>query len=176
MAGDSNVKSGWPKSLSDYVGWEFVGESDGVYTARMEVRPEHVAPNGFLQASVVVALADMICAGGTMETIPDGALAGREGGRDGRRAPEPRGHLPPPLSEPFEQHIAPEREAHDNERPLEPFRQRGGGEVQVARLARVVEPRKAVRLAPAGAEVHRGRPPATRRGAPRQSAHIVGAG
>lgn len=66
-------RDGWPKSLADYVGWEFVAEKDGVYSARMEVRPEHVAPNGFLQASVVVALADMLCAYGTLETIPEGA-------------------------------------------------------------------------------------------------------
>ena len=67
------AREGWPKSLADYVGWEFVSERDGVYTARMEVRPEHVAPNGFLQASVVIALADMLCAYGTFETIPEGA-------------------------------------------------------------------------------------------------------
>ena len=41
--------------------------------ARMDVRPEHVAPNGFLQASVVIALADMCCASGTMATIPEDA-------------------------------------------------------------------------------------------------------
>ena len=35
--------------------------------------PEHIAPNGFLQASVVIALADMLCARGTMDTIPAGA-------------------------------------------------------------------------------------------------------
>jgi uncharacterized protein (TIGR00369 family) len=60
-------------SLADYVGWEFVGEREGVFTARMEVRPEHIAPNGFLQASVVIALANMLCAKGTLETIAAGA-------------------------------------------------------------------------------------------------------
>ena len=63
----------WPESLADYVGWEFVDGAKGVFRARMEVRPEHVAPNGFLQASVVIALADMCCAKGTVETIPAGA-------------------------------------------------------------------------------------------------------
>ena len=39
----------------------------------MEIRPEHIAPNGFLQASVVIALADMCCARGTLDSIPEGA-------------------------------------------------------------------------------------------------------
>ncbi len=73
MAAGSGETRSWPESLADYVGWEFVGERDGVFTARMEVRPEHIAPNGFLQASVVIALADMLCAHGTLETIPAGA-------------------------------------------------------------------------------------------------------
>ncbi len=73
MAAGSGETRSWPESLADYVGWEFVGERDGVFTARMEVRPEHIAPNGFLQASVVIALADMCCAKGTLDTIPAGA-------------------------------------------------------------------------------------------------------
>ncbi len=73
MAAGSGEPRSWPESLADYVGWEFVGERDGVFTARMEVRPEHIAPNGFLQASVVIALADMLCARGTLDTIPAGA-------------------------------------------------------------------------------------------------------
>ena len=73
MATGSRDPQSWPKSLADYVGWEFVGERDGVFTARMEIRPEHIAPNGFLQASVVIALADMLCAHGTLDTIPAGA-------------------------------------------------------------------------------------------------------
>ena len=73
MATGSGETRSWPESLADYVGWEFVEERDGVFTARMEVRAEHIAPNGFLQASVVIALADMLCARGTLDTIPAGA-------------------------------------------------------------------------------------------------------
>lgn len=73
MAAGSGETRSWPESLADYVGWEFVGERESVFTARMEVRPEHIAPNGFLQASVVIALADMLCAKGTLDTIPAGA-------------------------------------------------------------------------------------------------------
>ncbi len=66
-------RSVWPQSLADYVGWERMAEKDGAYRARMTIRPEHIAPNGFLQASVVIALADMCCASGTLATIPEGA-------------------------------------------------------------------------------------------------------
>jgi uncharacterized protein (TIGR00369 family) len=67
----SERRAGWPESLAAYVGYERLEDRDGVIRARMEVRPEHVAPNGFLQASVVIALADMCCASGTMATIPE---------------------------------------------------------------------------------------------------------
>jgi uncharacterized protein (TIGR00369 family) len=70
---DEQTRTGWPTSLADYVGWQSLPVEDGAYRARMEVRPEHRAPNGFLQASVVIALADMCCASGTFDTIPDGA-------------------------------------------------------------------------------------------------------
>jgi uncharacterized protein (TIGR00369 family) len=66
-------RAGWPASLADYVGWKDLGERDGVYRSSMRVRPEHVAPNGFLQASVVVALADLCCATGSFATVPPGA-------------------------------------------------------------------------------------------------------
>jgi uncharacterized protein (TIGR00369 family) len=64
---------GWPEHLVDYLGWEKLGERDGVHAARLTVRPEHLAPNGFLQAAVVVALADLCCASGSFATIPEGA-------------------------------------------------------------------------------------------------------
>jgi 1,4-dihydroxy-2-naphthoyl-CoA hydrolase len=65
--------SGWPEHLVDYIGWEDLGEARGAFRARITIRPEHLAPNGFLQASVVVALADLCCASGTFATIPEGA-------------------------------------------------------------------------------------------------------
>lgn len=72
--GDGAPERGrWPTSLADYVGWEHVDGEGDTLTTRMEVRPEHVAPNGYLQASVVIALADMTCARGTLDTLPEGA-------------------------------------------------------------------------------------------------------
>ncbi len=67
------ARTGWPESLADYLGWVSCGGGEGVRRAKFEVRSEHIAPNGFLQASTVVALADMCCAGGTMDSLPEGA-------------------------------------------------------------------------------------------------------
>jgi uncharacterized protein (TIGR00369 family) len=64
---------GWPESLADYIGWEDLGEREGLFRSRIRIQPEHLAPNGFLQASVVIALADICCASGSFATIPEGA-------------------------------------------------------------------------------------------------------
>lgn len=66
-------REGWPESLADYLGWVDCGESGGVHRTKFEIRPEHVAPNGFLQAGVVVSAADLCCARGTFATIPENA-------------------------------------------------------------------------------------------------------
>jgi uncharacterized protein (TIGR00369 family) len=60
-------------NLADFIGWKNLGVEDGVYRSSIQVRPEHLAPNGYLQAAVVVALADISCASGTFATIPEGA-------------------------------------------------------------------------------------------------------
>ena len=43
-------------------------------TATMEVRPELLAPNGYLHAGAVVALADTTCGFGTRAHLPEGAV------------------------------------------------------------------------------------------------------
>jgi len=48
----------WPASQAEWIGYQDLGPG----VARIDVRPEHIAPNGFLQAGVVIALADMACA------------------------------------------------------------------------------------------------------------------
>lgn len=45
---------------------------DGV-TASLDVRPELLAPNGYLHAATVVGLADTACGFGTMANLPPGA-------------------------------------------------------------------------------------------------------
>jgi uncharacterized protein (TIGR00369 family) len=42
-------------------------------TLRVEVRPHHLAPNGFLHAATVLALADTACGYGCVESLPAGA-------------------------------------------------------------------------------------------------------
>ncbi len=68
----AHERSGWPKTLAEYVGYETL-EAGEASRARMEIRPEHIAPNGFLQASVIIAMADMCCASGTFASVPEGA-------------------------------------------------------------------------------------------------------
>jgi uncharacterized protein (TIGR00369 family) len=63
----------WPTSLADYLGWQALAVRDGVHRSTMQVRPEHLAPNGYLQAGVIVALADICCASGSFATVPAGA-------------------------------------------------------------------------------------------------------
>ena len=45
----------------------------GVITAHMDIRPDHLAPNGFLHAAAVIALADSSCGGATIAHMPKGA-------------------------------------------------------------------------------------------------------
>jgi uncharacterized protein (TIGR00369 family) len=73
MSDPQQSRRGWPTSLAEYIGWKDLGVQDGVYRSSMQVRPEHLAPNGFLQAAVVVALADISCGAGSLSTIPEGA-------------------------------------------------------------------------------------------------------
>jgi 1,4-dihydroxy-2-naphthoyl-CoA hydrolase len=47
------------------------GESEAV--GRLSIRPEHLAPNGYLHAGAVVALADTVCGFGCVASLPEGA-------------------------------------------------------------------------------------------------------
>jgi len=73
MRDEAPGRGRWPTSLAEYVGLEPVSHEGDTVTSRMEVRPEHIAPNGYLQASVAIALADMTCARGTLDSLPEGA-------------------------------------------------------------------------------------------------------
>ncbi len=48
-----------------------IGESN--LKSRLEVRPELLAPNGYLHAATAVALADTSCGWGVLANLPDGA-------------------------------------------------------------------------------------------------------
>ncbi|HZR95562.1 MAG TPA: PaaI family thioesterase [Gaiellaceae bacterium] len=55
------------------VGIAFDPPEDGVFRARLELRDQLLAPNGFLHAGAVVTLADTACGYGCILNLPDGA-------------------------------------------------------------------------------------------------------
>ena len=60
-------------SLPGLLGVQIVDVSPGFVSARLPVRPELLAPNGYLHAATVVALADTACGYGAVSNRPDGA-------------------------------------------------------------------------------------------------------
>ncbi len=73
--GEGHGQGDWPRNLMDYLGTskEAALTESGRARSCLEIRPEHLAPNGFLQATVIVGLADTCCAHGTSESIAEGA-------------------------------------------------------------------------------------------------------
>lgn len=59
--------------LPGYMGFEIVELGEGRSLMRCEIEPHHLAPNGFLHAGVVVALADTSAGYGCVANFPDGA-------------------------------------------------------------------------------------------------------
>lgn len=59
--------------LPGFLGLEFQDVSKGRVTSRLVLRREHMAPNGYLHAATVVALADTSCGYGTFASLPEGA-------------------------------------------------------------------------------------------------------
>ncbi len=59
--------------LPGHLGIEVESFERGVVTARMAVGAHHLAPNGYLHAAAVVALADTACGYGCILGLPEGA-------------------------------------------------------------------------------------------------------
>ena len=59
--------------LPGLVGIRFTAIEEGMVTADLDVRPELLAPNGFLHAATVIALADTACGYGCIAHLPPGA-------------------------------------------------------------------------------------------------------
>jgi uncharacterized protein (TIGR00369 family) len=59
--------------LPGLTGIEILGVSPDEVQSRMAVRREVMAPNGFLHAAAVIALADTSCGYGCMAHLPEGA-------------------------------------------------------------------------------------------------------
>ena len=61
--------------LPGYLGVEMVSVAQGELSSRMAVKKLHVAPNEFLHAASVVALADTTCGYATIAHLPAGAAS-----------------------------------------------------------------------------------------------------
>jgi uncharacterized protein (TIGR00369 family) len=58
--------------LPDLMGFRVTHIDDGRLDAELDIRPEILAPNGYLHAATVVALADTACGYGCLMHLPDG--------------------------------------------------------------------------------------------------------
>lgn len=59
--------------LPGWFGFEAVALAPGKLSSRMLIRPEMLAPNGFLHAATIIALADTSAGYATIAHLPDGA-------------------------------------------------------------------------------------------------------
>lgn len=59
--------------LPGHLGVEITAASTAAIEGRLTVRPEVMAPNGFLHAASVVGLLDTLCGYGTVANLPEGA-------------------------------------------------------------------------------------------------------
>ncbi len=60
-------------TLPGLIGIEIVEAEKGSIVSRLDLRDELMAPNGYLHAATVVALADTSCGYGTFVSLPEGA-------------------------------------------------------------------------------------------------------
>ena len=59
--------------LPGLIGIELLAVEAGLLVAEVKVRPDLLAPNGYLHAATVVALADTMCGFGCISHLPEGA-------------------------------------------------------------------------------------------------------
>lgn len=59
--------------LPALLGVELLSVGHGEVEGRMELRPEHLAPNNFLHAATVIAIADSCAGMGCIASLPEGA-------------------------------------------------------------------------------------------------------
>ncbi len=59
--------------LPGHMGVEIAAIGEGTVSARLDVQEHHVAPNGYLHAASVIALADTACGYGCVRNLPEGA-------------------------------------------------------------------------------------------------------
>lgn len=61
------------RTLPGLIGLEITEVGAGTARGRLVIRPELLAPNGFLHAATVIALADTACGYGAFASLPEGA-------------------------------------------------------------------------------------------------------
>jgi 1,4-dihydroxy-2-naphthoyl-CoA hydrolase len=61
------------RGLPGLIGIEFLHFERGLMRSELELREEHLAPNGFLHAGTVTTLADSTCGYGCILSLPEGA-------------------------------------------------------------------------------------------------------
>lgn len=62
-------------SLPDLLGLQWLEATHGQVRGRFDVDKRHMAPNGFLHAASVIALADSACGYGCMTSLPEGGTS-----------------------------------------------------------------------------------------------------
>jgi 1,4-dihydroxy-2-naphthoyl-CoA hydrolase len=62
-------------TLPGLIGLEILETDEGKISSRLDLREELMAPNGYLHAATVVALADTSCGYGTLANLPEGAVS-----------------------------------------------------------------------------------------------------
>jgi 1,4-dihydroxy-2-naphthoyl-CoA hydrolase len=60
-------------TLPGLLGIQFISYEAGLLKSQLAIRPELLAPNGYLHAATVVALADTTCGYGVFFDLPEGA-------------------------------------------------------------------------------------------------------
>ena len=60
-------------SLPAYLGVEITRVDGGEVAARLDIKPHHLAPNGFLHAGTVITLADTAAGYACVANLPEGA-------------------------------------------------------------------------------------------------------
>jgi len=68
-----SLNQGIEGSFAAFVGVEFTKAEYGTTEARLPIRTELLAANGYLHAAAVIALADTCCGRGCISSLPEGA-------------------------------------------------------------------------------------------------------
>jgi uncharacterized protein (TIGR00369 family) len=69
------LTAGQAGTLPDHLGLQWQVAVAGQVKGRFDVEKRHMAPNGFLHAASVIALADSACGYGCMISLPEGATS-----------------------------------------------------------------------------------------------------